>query len=65
MNRKDVSVIIYGMIMTASTQYGLGGDIKAFFSATKETLKKGYNKSKGHNKSKRHNKLYCSWIYHI
>ena len=54
LTRKDVSVIIYGMIMTASTQYGLGGDIKAFFSATKETLKKGYNKSKEYTKKKIH-----------
>ena len=54
LSKNDVQSIIWGMIMTASTQYGMGGDITAFFKATKETLKKGYNKSKAYTNKKIH-----------
>lgn len=54
LQRKDVEAIIWGMLMVGSTQYGVGGDVKAFFAATKHTLKKGYEKTKEYTKKQIH-----------
>jgi hypothetical protein len=54
LNTEDIANITWGIVMSAHSQYGVGGDVKAFLAATKETLKKGYNKTKNYTKKQIH-----------